>query len=85
MIRIPCPYCGPRNSSEFAYRGESKPRPTGSRPGKEEWRAYLYDHDNPEGWVREGWYHRAGCRRYLSVQRHTLTNEIRSVTPAAAR
>ncbi len=83
MMRIPCPYCGPRNSSEFAYKGESRPRPEVGSVTPAQWRAYLYDHANPEGWVAEGWYHRAGCRRYLKVERHTLTNEVRSVTPAA--
>lgn len=82
MLRIACPFCGPRNASEFAYRGESKARPPVATATAEAWRAYLYDHDNPEGWVREGWYHRAGCRRFLRVERHTQTNEIRSVEPA---
>ncbi|MDA8286375.1 MAG: sarcosine oxidase subunit delta [Actinomycetota bacterium] len=82
MIRIPCPFCGPRNSNEFAYKGESRRRPDPATATAEEWRAYLYGHDNPEGWVREGWYHRAGCRRYLKVERHTLTNEVRSAEPA---
>ncbi|MHB1928279.1 MAG: sarcosine oxidase subunit delta [Acidimicrobiales bacterium] len=83
MMRIPCPFCGPRNSNEFAYKGESKRRPDPAVATPEDWRAYLYTPDNPEGWVREGWVHRAGCRRYLKVERHTLTNEIRSVEPAA--
>ena len=27
MILVPCPYCGPRNASEFRWGGEIKPRP----------------------------------------------------------
>jgi sarcosine oxidase, subunit delta len=28
--------------------------------------------------VREDWYHGSGCRRYFTVERHTVTNEVRS-------
>ena len=84
MLLIPCPYCGPRNASEFAYRGEPRRRPdtAGARP--DEWRDYLYGHTNRAGWVLEGWYHRAGCRRFIRVERHTVTNEIRWSGPAQA-
>ena len=27
--------------------------------------------------MTESWYHRAGCRRYLTVERDTLTNAVR--------
>ncbi len=27
MMRLPCPWCGPRNVSEFRYAGEARPRP----------------------------------------------------------
>ena len=47
----------------------------GARP--EEWRAYLYVKTNAAGWVTETWFHRNGCRRYLTLERHTVTNEIR--------
>ena len=82
MIQIPCPYCGLRNANEFASTGEVKPRPDVATATPAVWRAYLYDHTNPEGWVTEGWYHRAGCRKFLVVERHTQTNEIRSARPA---
>lgn len=78
MIQIPCPYCGPRNSSEFAHIGEKHDRPDVATTTPQEWRAYLYVHDNPLGWVTEVWLHRSGCRRYLEVVRHTGTNEVRS-------
>jgi len=56
--------------------GEQRARP-GDGTGPEPWRSYLYLRSNPAGWVTEGWYHRAGCRRYLTVERDTLTNEVR--------
>jgi heterotetrameric sarcosine oxidase delta subunit len=87
VILIPCPHCGPRNSSEFAWTGERSPRP---RPGEAattpaRWRAYLYERENPAGWTTETWYHRFGCRRYLVVERHAVSNEIRRCEPAGGR
>lgn len=77
MFQIPCPNCGPRNVAEFGHAGErrSRPDPQASTPGQ--WRDYLYTNDNPAGWTRETWYHRLGCRRFVSVERHTVSNEIR--------
>jgi sarcosine oxidase, subunit delta len=77
MILLPCPWCGPRNVEEFAHLGELTARPEGSGTTRQEWRSYLYLRANPCGWVREQWYHRAGCRRVLAVERHTLTNAVR--------
>jgi heterotetrameric sarcosine oxidase delta subunit len=82
MILIPCPHCGPRNSSEFAYVGERKARPDPNTATPVAWRAYLYDKRNPAGWTTESWYHRFGCRKYLVVERHTVTNEVRAAHPA---
>jgi sarcosine oxidase, subunit delta len=82
MMRIPCPYCGPRNSQEFRHVGEASVRPDPATADPEQWRAYLYLHDNPVGWTTETWFHRAGCRRYLVAERHTLTNQVRSTRAA---
>ena len=49
---------------------------------REQWRAYLYLRANPCGWTTETWYHRAGCRKYIRVERHTETNEIRASRPS---
>lgn len=80
MILVPCPWCGPRNASEFVHRGQPSPRPDVATTTPEEWRSYLYMERNACGWVTERWLHRAGCRRHLVVERHTLTNEIREVS-----
>ena len=42
MILVPCPYCGPRNASEFRWCGEVKSRPDSNRATPEQWRDYLY-------------------------------------------
>ena len=78
MMLLRCPWCGSRNADEFRYVGEStaRPDPAGVSPAR--WRRYLYFHANPHGWVREGWYHRAGCRRHFVIERHTVTNEVRA-------
>ena len=78
MILIPCPHCGPRNSNEFAYWGESRPRPPTGTVTPAEWRAYLYLRQNPAGWTTEIWLHRFGCGKFFLAERHTLTNEVRT-------
>ena len=85
MILLPCPYCGPRNASEFRYIGEVSERPDPNETGIEEWRAHLYVRNNPAGWTAETWFHSAGCRQHFVVERHTLTNEVRASQPPAAQ
>jgi heterotetrameric sarcosine oxidase delta subunit len=78
MILVPCPYCGPRNSDEFAHWGEESTRPAVEGVGPAEWRAYLYLRRNPAGWTTETWFHRFGCARYFVAERNTVTNEVRA-------
>ena len=78
MIELHCPNCGRRNVSEFRYVGERHARPDPTTADPATWRGYLYLRDNPAGWVDETWLHRSGCRRYLVIERHTVTNEIRA-------
>jgi sarcosine oxidase, subunit delta len=85
VILLPCPYCGPRNASEFRYVGEISERPDPNETGIEEWRAYLYARNNPAGWTTETWFHSAGCRQHLVIERHTVTNEVRASQPPAAQ
>ena len=84
MLVITCPHCGPRNSEEFAYQGEIIPRP-GPDSDPATWRRYLYTRVNLAGWQRERWFHVSGCRRFLDVERNTLSNEIRWVEDVAPR
>lgn len=78
-MRIPCPYCGPRNAHEFSYLGDA----TGTRPKNPSapdailaFHDYVYPRGNPAGSHRELWYHANGCRRWVEVSRNTLTHEI---------
>lgn len=78
MLRIPCPWCGARDETEFRYRGDAGRRRPGPEAGVEEYLAYVYERDNPLGWHLEWWLHVGGCRRLLKLVRHTLTHEIRA-------
>ena len=78
MILLPCPFCGPRNASEFRYVGELSERPDPNATSPEGWRTFLYVRNNPAGWTTESWFHRAGCRQHFVAERHTVTNEVRS-------
>lgn len=80
MLIVPCPHCGPRNSADMRYVGESHTRPDPNTTSPEAWRHHLYMRDNPAGWLTETWYCRSGCRKYLSLERNTVSNEFR--TPA---
>ena len=79
-MRIPCPFCGPRDVSEFAYRGDATPQ----RPYADGAQAasegmvfdYVYLRDNPAGPISEHWYHAQGCRSWLVVERDTRTHAI---------
>jgi sarcosine oxidase, subunit delta len=82
MMMLPCPWCGPRDAGEFAQVGEVTARPDPATATPERWRAYLYLRANARDWITESWYHRMGCRRFIIVQRHTETNEIRDAGPA---
>ncbi len=78
MIVLPCPWCGPRNVAEFVHHGEPESRPDVASVEPTDWRGYLYLEHNVLGWVTERWFHRAGCRRFFLLERHTMTNEIRA-------
>ncbi len=81
MLLIACPYCGPREQSEFTYGGESHiERP--ANPDKlsdEEWADYLFMRTNPKGLHHERWCHAQGCRRWFNVTRDTVSHEITAV------
>jgi heterotetrameric sarcosine oxidase delta subunit len=83
MILVPCPHCGPRNASEFHWKGEVRERPDPSTATPAQWRHYLYVRRNVAGWNVEKWFHHAGCGRYFTLERHTVTNRFRSISPEA--
>ena len=80
-MRIRCPFCGERESAEFAYLGDaSVRRPDASSPNAEtEFFQAVYVRDNPAGTHHELWYHAYGCRGWLRVTRDTRTHDITAV------
>ncbi len=85
MLLLRCPWCGTRDSGEFGYIGELSPRPDPRTASPQQWRAYLYLRTNVAGWTAERWYHRMGCRRFLTVERNTMTNEVRATRDASGQ
>lgn len=83
-MRIECPFCGPRDVSEFAYYGDAKRRAEASVLGASR-QAYeaVYLRDNPAGRHEDLWYHSGGCRSWLRVTRDTRTHEVFGATLAA--
>jgi len=84
-LRIPCPFCGSRDSREFACRGDAAPRrPAGADSDAEAMFDYVYLRDNPAGPIEEYWYHAQGCRQWLVVHRDTRSHAVLGARFAAA-
>lgn len=76
MLRIECPWCGPRDEPEFTFGGEAhvaRPAPDCS---DEEWAQYLFFRSNSQGEHAERWCHSFGCGQWFNVLRDTVTHEI---------
>ena len=81
MLLIECPWCGPRDQTEFACGGEAhiaRPKDPDAL-SDDEWANYLFMRKNPKGLHREQWHHSAGCRRWFNVERDTVSYQIKSV------
>ena len=83
MLLIPCPWCGPREETEFACGGEghiARPSPEEQeRMSDEAWKDYLFMRSNPKGPHAERWVHARGCRRWFNLVRHTVSHRILAV------
>lgn len=78
MFLIPCPWCGPRDQSEFSCGGEAgiaRPVDSGGL-GDDEWADYLFMRSNPKGPFAERWVHSAGCGRWFELVRDTADDRI---------
>lgn len=78
MLLISCPWCGPRDETEYHYGGQAhvpypgKPADLDDR----QWAEYVFYRDNTKGPFAERWAHSHGCRRWFNVLRDTVTNEL---------
>ncbi len=82
MIRIPCPFCGERDHSEFTYGGDGSIVYPPLDASVEDWHNAVFQRENICGVQTETWHHVNGCRTWLLVERDTMTHEIHSVRPA---
>jgi sarcosine oxidase subunit delta len=81
MLRIPCPHCGTRDETEFAFGGPSHLTRPGNDADNSTWTAYLFSRENPVGVQFERWVHLYGCSRWFNVARNTVTHEILKAYP----
>ena len=77
MLLIHCPYCGPRDETEFSYGGEADiARPTEPDALSDaEWADYVFMRTNAKGRFKEQWVHSHGCGRWFTMVRNTVTHE----------
>ena len=80
------PLLGPRDSSEFTYRGDAvllnRPDPK-SESLLNDYYEYQYIRNNRHGFMKELWFHEQGDRSWLVVTRNTVTHEIIKVELAS--
>ena len=81
-MRLPCPWCGERDLSEFSYGGDATLRRPADDAPLEEWVDYVFFRDNPRGRHHEHWQHLQGCRAWIVMERHTMTHEVSGSWPA---
>ena len=89
-LRLTCPNCGSRPHTEFWFGGELEAHPggvqieSGARSSAPAVPAAALEADFARVWLRqntcgiqrERWFHHAGCRRWHTAERDTLTNEL---------
>lgn len=84
-LRLTCPNCGSRPHTEFWFGGEVEAQTeeaSAATAGAD--RAAVLEADFTRVWLRrntygvqrERWFHHAGCRRWHTAVRDTLTNKV---------
>jgi len=81
MLLLACPYCGPRDETEFRWGGESHIARPGPAPDVDDarWGDYLFFRANPKGVHLERWHHVHGCGQWFNVARDTVSHRILAV------
>lgn len=77
MQLFPCPFCGPRDETEFHFGAEadkSRPEPAQDVSGAR-WVSYLYETRNPKGESREIWIHLT-CGEFFILHRDTVSHAV---------
>ena len=81
MQLIECPWCGPREETEFHYGGQAHVAYPDDPAAltDEEWAHYVFFRTNPKGTFAERWCHSGGCRRWFNAVRDTATYRFHTV------
>lgn len=85
MMLIRCPHCGARAQAEFVYE-RTVDSVVSLDAASDETMRTLFTRNNPRGIDEEIWRHTYGCRAWIVIKRHRVTNEItaiRAVGPEA--
>ena len=78
MMQIDCPHCGPRAQAEFIYeRTVDSVAMQDAAP--DDAMMTLFTRANPRGVDEEIWRHTYGCRAWIVLTRHRVTNQISSI------
>ncbi|MES2782158.1 MAG: sarcosine oxidase subunit delta [Pseudomonadota bacterium] len=78
MMQFTCPYCGPRAQAEFIYE-RTVDSVVALDASSKEAMEILFTRTNPRGVDAEIWRHTYGCRAWMVVTRHRVTNEIHAI------
>ena len=78
MMQITCPHCGPRAQAEFVYVRTLDSVVALDAPPEAAMQT-LFTRENPRGDDDEIWRHSFGCRAWLVITRHRVTNAISAV------
>jgi sarcosine oxidase subunit delta len=76
MLLIRCPYCGPRDETEFSWGGDTDVHRPDLGCTDQAWGDYLFLRRNTRGVNDERWVHGGGCRQWFRVRRDSTTHAI---------
>ena len=79
MMRLTCPWCGPRPEHEFHCGGTTGIQRPPLDCSDETWGRYLYGRENPAGLHAERWRHTYGCSQWFNALRDTQTHAVHAV------
>ncbi len=78
MMQIICPHCGPRAQGEFIFE-RTVDSVVALDMAPETAMETLFTRHNPRGDDDEIWRHTYGCRAWIVITRHRLTNNISAI------
>ena len=76
MLWITCPTCGARPVEEYRFGGEQPTVPDSVTDPDARNVDHVWFFDNVAGPSTERWFHHAGCRRWLTLRRDTVTDTV---------